>query len=99
VKTLSWFVERRLDYVDYRLVTAGFVNRSHLCETFGISEMQASTTLQLFLKKYPGAMVYDKRLKHYRVFGSVYHTRRRTFGVVIDAVRALAKIGHPLGWA
>jgi hypothetical protein len=98
VKTLTWFVERRLDYVDFRLVTAGFVNRSHLQETFGISEMQASATLQLFLRLYPGAMWYDKTDKHYCRQLNSYTSRRGMTPLVIRSIADLAISGHPMGW-
>jgi hypothetical protein len=61
----NWFVERRLDYIDWMMVASEGIHRFDLMRTFGISMPQASADLNLFLRLYPGAMTYDKSAKVY----------------------------------
>lgn len=62
---MSWFTERRLDFIDYRLAVAGEVQRSDLVNTFGISVPQASADIGAFMRLYPKAMRYDSTAKRY----------------------------------
>ncbi|ADZ68953.1 WYL domain-containing protein [Polymorphum gilvum] len=62
---LRWGVEQRLEFVETRLFWEGFVNRSDLIDTFGISVQQASTDLNRYLALAPDNMIYDKSAKSY----------------------------------
>jgi predicted DNA-binding transcriptional regulator YafY len=58
-------VERRLEFIEFRLFWEGGVNRADLIDAFGISVPQASKDLSLYQEKAPGNMVYDKSAKRY----------------------------------
>jgi len=62
---LRWGVERRLEFIEFRLFWEGHVNRSDLMDTFGVSVNQASTDLSRYLGVAPENMVYDKSAKTY----------------------------------
>ena len=68
---LRWGVERRLEFIEFRLFWEGHVNRSDLIEAFGISVQQASTDLSRYQGLAAANMVYDKSAKAY-VRGSVF---------------------------
>ena len=62
---LRWGVERRLEFIEFRLFWEGRVNRSDLIDTFGVSINQASTDLNRYLAMAPANMAYDKRVRAY----------------------------------
>lgn len=62
-----WGPERRLEFIDFRLLWDGTINRSELVDFFGISTQQASSDLARYAKLAPGNLSYDKRAKTYRV--------------------------------
>ncbi len=62
---LRWSVERRLEFIEFRLFWEGHVNRSDLMDTFGVSLNQASTDLNRYIGMAPDNMVYDKRARAY----------------------------------
>jgi len=62
---LRWGVERRLEFIEFRLFWEGHVNRSDLVDLFGISVPQASTDLNRYLGIAPDNMAYDKSAKAY----------------------------------
>lgn len=94
---MNWFAERRLDYIDFRLLEAGTIRREDLVRTFGVSTAQASMDLNKFLASYPNAMTYDKTAKRY-VARSHYHTKRGHHPDVRGCIKLLRKKRHPLGW-
>jgi hypothetical protein len=94
---MRWEAERRLDYIDFRLVTAGSVRRADITRTFGVSVPQASSDLNEFRRRYPGRMVYDLSAKQY-VAGHRLVTVRGNTPEVITLIRALAAARHPMGW-
>ena len=63
--TLNWGVERRLEFIEFRLFWEGNVNRGDLIDTFGISVNQSSTDLNRYLSLAPENMEYDKSAKTY----------------------------------
>jgi hypothetical protein len=73
---MTWAIDRRLDYIDWRLATHGEVRRQHLTETFGISMQQASADIGAFDREHPGAMEYDKSRKSYIASRAPYRVRR-----------------------
>ncbi len=62
---LRWGVERRLEFIEFRLFWEGHVNRGDLMEAFGVSVNQASTDLNRYLGMAPDNMAYDKSARTY----------------------------------
>lgn len=62
---LKWGVERRLEFIEFRLFWEDGVNRADLIETFGVSVPQASKDLTMYQERAPGNAVYDKSAKRY----------------------------------
>ncbi len=62
---LTWGVERRLEFIEFRLFWEGGVNRSDIIEKFGVSVPQASKDLTLYQERAPQNAVYDKSAKRY----------------------------------
>lgn len=60
-----WGVERRLEFIEFRLFWEGYVNRGDLIDLFGISVQQASTDPNRYLGLAPENMAYDKSAKAY----------------------------------
>ncbi|TWG55295.1 hypothetical protein L610_003100000010 [Aminobacter sp. J44] len=57
---LRWGVERRLEFIEFRLFWEGHVNRGDLMEAFGVSVNQASTDLNRYIGMAPDNMTCDK---------------------------------------
>lgn len=69
-------VERRLEFIEYRLYWEGGVNRSHIIEKFGVSQPQASNDLSQYQRLAPNNIRYDTSAKQYQPtpeFKPVYH--------------------------
>ena len=84
---LRWGVERRLEFIDFRLFWDGRINRGDLTEQFGISIPQASADLARYRDMAPQNMSYDPSLKCYlasQAFRPVFE--------VEDAGRYLARL-------
>lgn len=62
---LRWGVERRLEFIEFRLFWDGHVNRGDLIGMFGVSVQQASTDLNRYLGLAPTNMAYDKSARTY----------------------------------
>jgi len=62
---LRWGVERRLEFIEFRLFWEGHVNRGDLMEAFSVSVNQASTDLNRYIGMAPDNMVYDKSARTY----------------------------------
>lgn len=60
-----WGVERRLEYIDFRLYWDGHVNRGDLVNHFGVSVPQASDDIRRYQEAAPQNLVYDKSGKAY----------------------------------
>ncbi len=63
--TLKWGVERRLEFIEFRLFWEGAVNRVDIIDRFDVSVPQASKDLTLYQEVAPGNAVYDKSAKRY----------------------------------
>lgn len=61
----KWGQERRLEFIDFRLLWDGRLNRSDLTAFFGISIPQASADLALYQQRAPRNVVYDRKQKAY----------------------------------
>lgn len=64
-RDLAWSALQRLQFIEFRLLWEGHVNRSDLMEAFGISVPQSTLDFKEYLDRAPGNMDYDKRLRHY----------------------------------
>lgn len=62
---LRWGVERRLEFIEFRLFWEGQVNRGDLMEAFGVSVNQSSTDLNRYIALAPTNMTYDKSARTY----------------------------------
>lgn len=62
---LRWGIERRLEFIEFRLFWEGHVNRGDLMDAFGVSVNQASTDLNRYIGMAPDNMVYDKSARTY----------------------------------
>ena len=60
-----WGVERRLEFIEFRLFWEGGVNRSDIVDEFGVSVPQASKDLTLYQDQAPDNIRYDRSLKKY----------------------------------
>lgn len=63
---LRWGVEKRLEFIEFRLFWEGGINRADIVDQFGVSVPQASKDLTLYEEKAPGNLHYDKSAKRYR---------------------------------
>lgn len=65
VAGLKWGVERRLEFIEFRLFWEGGVNRSDIIDMFDVSVPQASKDLTLYQERAPNNAIYDKSAKRY----------------------------------
>lgn len=75
VKGRSWGLERRLQFIDFRLRWSGHINRTDLTSFFGLSIPQASLDIAKYIELAPYNLVYDRRTKTYTAtptFSAVY---------------------------
>src|SRR6056297_2168518 len=63
---MRWGVEKRLEFIEFRLFWEGGINRSDIISQFGVSVPQASKDLTLYEEKAPGNLAYDKSAKRYK---------------------------------
>jgi hypothetical protein len=62
---VRWGVEKRLEFIEFRLFWEGGINRADIIDHFGVSVPQASKDLTLYEEKAPGNLLYDKSAKRY----------------------------------
>jgi hypothetical protein len=62
----NWGQERRLEFIDFRLLWEGRINRAELVRFFGISIPQASLDISRYTELAPRNLEYDKSDKVYR---------------------------------
>jgi len=62
---LKWGVERRLEFIEFRLFWEGGINRADITDFFGVSTPQASKDLSQYQELAPGNLEYDKSEKRY----------------------------------
>lgn len=60
---LRWGVERRLEFIEFRLFWEGHVNRGDLMTMFGISMNQATKDLNQYASMAPGNFAYHKSVR------------------------------------
>jgi hypothetical protein len=64
-KNLAWSAVQRLQFIEFRLLWEGHVNRSDLIAAFNISVPQSTLDFREYMERAPGNMDYDKRQRHY----------------------------------
>ncbi len=64
-KGLSWGLESRLQFIDFRLRWERRINRMDLTEHFGISVPQASLDIAKYMELAPNNLTYDRSSKTY----------------------------------
>lgn len=64
-KEMNWNVERRYEFIEFKLYWQGNINRSDLMEAFGISVQQASKDFANYIDGRKSNLTYDKRLRTY----------------------------------
>jgi hypothetical protein len=62
---INWGVERRLEFIEFRLSWEGGVRRADIVSVFKVSEPQASKDLAMYQERAPENAVYDKVQKRY----------------------------------
>lgn len=62
---LTWGVEQRLEFIEFRLYWDNSINRADIVSKFGVSVPQASKDLSQYQELAPGNAIYDKRAKRY----------------------------------
>lgn len=62
---IPWTVERRMEFIDFRLLWEGQIRRKDITDTFSISVPQASMDLARYDDLAPGNLLYDVTRKTY----------------------------------
>lgn len=62
---MRWGVERRMEFIEFRLLWEGGINRIDIVEQFGVSAPQASNDLTQYKEAAPENIVYDLSEKRY----------------------------------
>lgn len=62
---LTWGVQQRLEFIEFRLYWENSINRADIIKRFGVSVPQASKDLSQYQVLAPGNATYDKSAKHY----------------------------------
>ena len=63
--SVNWSVEKRLEFIEFRLFWEGSVRRSDIMKAFDVSEPQASKDLSMYRERAPTNARYDTREKRY----------------------------------
>ncbi|WP_054910422.1 WYL domain-containing protein [Pseudomonas sp. NBRC 111135] len=86
-KGLSWGLESRLQFIDFRLRWERRINRMDLTEHFGISVPQASLDISKYMELAPSNLTYDRSSKTYTAAQSFHPLYQRS-----SAQRYLAEL-------
>jgi predicted DNA-binding transcriptional regulator YafY len=62
---LRWSVTQRLEFIEFRLVWEGRINRSDIAERFGVTVHQASADLALYEQRAPDNLTYDRMARRF----------------------------------
>lgn len=95
----NWASERRLDYIDWRMLTVGTLRREDIMRTFDVSQPQASVDITEFRRRYPDAMTYDLSAKQYVPADKRYSSVRGLDQRILAALGTIAASGHAMGWS
>lgn len=64
-QSVKWGVQRRLEFIDFRLFWESRFNRKSLADVFGISAQQASADIAQYEQRAPQNLTYDRSQKAY----------------------------------
>ncbi|EQD64572.1 transcriptional regulator, partial [mine drainage metagenome] len=64
-KRMTWGLERRLQFIDFRLRWEGRINRTDLTDHFGLSTPQVSLDIAKYIELAPTNLTYDRSSKTY----------------------------------
>lgn len=62
---MNYAIEQRMRFIDFILTTFGYINRSMICDYYGLSIQQASHDIQDYLKLNGENVFYNKNTKKY----------------------------------
>lgn len=62
---LRWSVAQRLEFIEFRLVWEGWINRSDIAERFGVTVHQATADLALYEGLTTNNLTYDRMAKRF----------------------------------
>jgi hypothetical protein len=65
IRSRAWAIEKRYEFIEFRLFWAGRLNLSDLMGTFEQSRPQASIDINTYLRIAPANAVYDRRQRTY----------------------------------
>ena len=65
MESLTWPVQQRLKYIEFRLFWEGRISRQNVKNQFGISPQQATKDFNLYEEKAPGNLLYSPKLRRY----------------------------------
>lgn len=65
-KSGRWSQDRRIEFIEFRLLWEGKINRSELADFFGVSIQQVSLDFAKYMEVAEGNMEYDRSEKVYR---------------------------------
>src|SRR5687767_13333924 len=89
---VRWGVEQRLEFIEFRLLWEGGVNRADIINMFGVSVPQASKDLTLYQERAPGNVEYDKSAKRYvAAWNFQPHFRKPDPDAYLSRLRSLAE--------
>src|SRR5688572_10784717 len=60
---LRWSIAQRLEFIEFRLVWEGRINRADVADRFGVTVQQASADLGLYEQLAPENLSYDRNAK------------------------------------
>ena len=60
---LRWSVAQRLEFIEFRLVWEGRINRADVAKKFGVTVQQATGDLQAYERLAPNNLSYDRNAK------------------------------------
>ena len=66
---MRWGIEKRLEFIEFRVFWEGGINRADIIDQFGVSVPQASIDLSQYENRAPGNLQYDKSAKRYQASG------------------------------
>lgn len=95
---MTYAVDRRLDFIDWRLIAHGEIQRADIMNQFQVSEAQASADLGAFEREHPGTMTYDKTRKRYVPARNPYRSKRKWTPAALKAMEQFCASGHPMAW-
>lgn len=100
-----WGPERRLEFIDFRLMWDGYLNRAQLVDFFGISTQQASADIAQYSEMAPNNLIYDRSKKTYKStktfapllsLSDAQHYLGQLMDIKVGATQASASL---IGWS